>query len=85
VQYCFGPFTLDAETRQLLRGSHAIHLSPKAFQLLSALVEARPRALSKAALHERVWPDTFVSDANLAILTESGTAASWPGPKRPLA
>jgi DNA-binding winged helix-turn-helix (wHTH) protein len=68
VQFCFGPFTLDVETRQLLRGSDAIHVSPKAFELLKALVETRPRALSKSELHQRLWPDTFVSDANLAIL-----------------
>jgi hypothetical protein len=35
---------------------------------LKALVEARPRALSKGELHERLWPNTFVTDANLAIL-----------------
>jgi len=68
VQIRFGPFTLDTETRQLLRGSDAVHISPKAFELLKALVETRPRALSKAELHERLWPNTFVSDANLAIL-----------------
>lgn len=68
MQFCFEPFRLDAETRELLRGSDAIHVSPKAFELLKALVETRPRALSKAELHERLWPDTFVSDANLAIL-----------------
>jgi len=56
------------ETRQLLRGREAIHVSPKAFELLSTLVEARPRALAKAELHERLWPKTFVADANLAIL-----------------
>jgi DNA-binding winged helix-turn-helix (wHTH) protein len=59
---------LDDETRQLLRGTDPIHLSPKAFELLKALVEARPRALSKAELHDRLWPDTFVTDANLGIL-----------------
>lgn len=68
MQFRFGPFTLDDETRELLRGRDAIHVSPKAFELLKALVEARPRAVSKADLHESLWPDTFVSDANLAIL-----------------
>jgi DNA-binding winged helix-turn-helix (wHTH) protein len=68
VSFSFGPFTLDDETRQLLRGTDPIHLSPKAFQLLKALVEARPRALSKSELHERLWPDTFVVDANLGVL-----------------
>ena len=61
-------FTLDVETRQLLRSGEPVHLSPKAFELLKTLVQARPRVLSKAELHERLWPSTFVSDANLAIL-----------------
>ena len=59
---------VHTETRQLVREDEPIHVSPKAFELLTALVEARPRALSKADLHDRLWPDTFVSDANLAIL-----------------
>src|SRR5262245_49255434 len=68
MRFQFGPFSLDTETRQIARADEPIHVSPKAFELLTALVEARPRALSKADLHERLWPDTFVSDANLAIL-----------------
>jgi DNA-binding winged helix-turn-helix (wHTH) protein len=68
VQFVFGPFTLDVDTRQLRRGGDGIHLSPKAFELLKTLVEVRPRALTKAELHESLWPHTFVSDANLAVL-----------------
>ena len=63
-----GELTFDAETRQLLRGRQEIHLSPKAFELLRMLIEQRPRVLSKAELHQRLWPDTFVSDTNLASL-----------------
>jgi DNA-binding winged helix-turn-helix (wHTH) protein len=66
----FGPFTLDAETRQLLRSSdlQPVHLSPKAYELLCALVDTRPRAVAKSELHERLWPSTFVSEATLASL-----------------
>jgi DNA-binding winged helix-turn-helix (wHTH) protein len=66
----FGPFTLDAETRQLLRGAEMqpVHLSPKAYELLCALVDTRPRAVGKSELHERLWPSTFVSEATLASL-----------------
>jgi DNA-binding winged helix-turn-helix (wHTH) protein len=42
--------------------------SPKAFQLLTVLTDARPRAISKDELQETLWPDTFVSEANLAGL-----------------
>ena len=65
----FADFTLDSATRQLLhRGRGEIRLSPKAFDLLAALVEERPKVLDKAALHHRIWPDTYVVDANLNVL-----------------
>lgn len=64
----FGEFTLDTESRQLRQGDAEHHLSPKAFELLRLLIENRPRALSKAELHERLWPSTFVSDATLTSL-----------------
>jgi DNA-binding winged helix-turn-helix (wHTH) protein len=63
-----GEFTFDHESRQLLRGQQEVHLSPKAFDLLAALVDARPRVLTKNELHQRLWPDTFVSETNLASL-----------------
>ena len=62
----FGAFTLDRRTRQLLRDGAVIALSPKAYELLNVLIEARPAAVSKRELHERLWPDTFVSDVRLA-------------------
>ena len=62
----FGPFTLDLETRQLTQGSREIHLEPKAFDLLAALVLDRPKVLSKAVLQERLWPGIFVAEANLS-------------------
>ncbi len=64
----FGGFTLDAGTRQLLRGSLPIHLSPKAFDLLAMLVQERPAAMPKGDIHQRLWPHTFVSDGSLAVL-----------------
>ena len=64
----FGPFVLDSASRQLLREGRGVSLSPKAFDLLLLLVECRPRALTKSELHERLWPDTFVVDANLSNL-----------------
>lgn len=64
----FEEFTLDSETRQLIRGGRDIHLSPKAFDLLRTLVEQTPRVVDKAELHARIWPGTFVVDANLNVL-----------------
>ena len=64
----FADFTLDIASRQLKRGGVDRHLSPKGFELLRLLLENRPRALSKAELHARLWPSTFVSDATLTSL-----------------
>jgi DNA-binding winged helix-turn-helix (wHTH) protein len=68
VRIRFNPFTLDLDTRQLTRENREIHLAPKAFELLAALVLDRPKVLSKVALQERLWPDTFVAEANLSNL-----------------
>jgi DNA-binding winged helix-turn-helix (wHTH) protein len=64
----FGSFTLDPDTRQLTREDRPIHLTPKAFELLVALATDRPKVLSKALLQQRLWPDTFVAEANLSNL-----------------
>jgi DNA-binding winged helix-turn-helix (wHTH) protein len=68
VRIGFGQFILDSDTRQLTRDGREVHLAPKAFELLVALASERPNALSKAALQERLWPDTFVVEANLSNL-----------------
>lgn len=57
----FGPFVLDLDTRQLTKEDREIHLSPKAFELLLALVVDRPKVISKTVLHGRLWPETFVA------------------------
>jgi DNA-binding winged helix-turn-helix (wHTH) protein len=68
VTYRFGDFTLDTPTRQLLGHQGEIRLSPKAFELLHALIRNRNRAMSRAELHELLWPTTFVHETNLASL-----------------
>jgi DNA-binding winged helix-turn-helix (wHTH) protein len=68
VKIRFGPFLLDLDTRQLTQEGRAIHLAPKAFELLVALVLDRPKVLSKAVLQQRLWPETFVAEANLSNL-----------------
>ena len=64
--YEFGPFRLDPAERSLLRDGKAVPLTPKAFELLVLLVENRGHLLKKDELIERVWPNTFVEEANLA-------------------
>lgn len=66
----FAAFTFDPETRQLARGATDLHLTPKAFDLLAVLVERAPRVVTKAELHQRLWPRTFVSDSSLVALVK---------------
>ena len=64
----FGDFEIDSQTRQLTRGDEAIHLSPKAFAVLCALIEQRPNVVPKADLFGQIWPDVFVVEGNLNVL-----------------
>ena len=67
----FGDLTFDAEQRQVTRADgETLHLTPKAFDLLAALIDAAPRVLKKSELHDRLWPGVFVSDAALAGLVK---------------
>src|SRR5512138_312462 len=63
--YRFGAFTLDLGERRLSAGSDAIRLSPKAFDVLAALVQHCGRLLTKNELLARVWPESFVDDGIL--------------------
>jgi DNA-binding winged helix-turn-helix (wHTH) protein len=47
IAFRFGPFRLIPDQRVLERDGTAIALTPKAFDLLVALVQHRTRALSK--------------------------------------
>src|SRR5262245_44035371 len=64
--YEFGPFQLDVGERLLLRDGESVPLTPKAFDLLLALVEHHGHLLEKDELLKLVWPDTFVEEANLS-------------------
>jgi TolB-like protein/DNA-binding winged helix-turn-helix (wHTH) protein/Tfp pilus assembly protein PilF len=64
--YEFGGFRLDATERLLLREGVVVPLTPKAFDVLLALVEQPGRLLEKEVLLRRVWPDSFVEENNLA-------------------
>ncbi len=66
----FGAFVLDSDRRQLTHEDDVVHLTPKAFDLLSLLVAEAPRVVRKTELHERLWTGTFVSDATLVGLVK---------------
>jgi DNA-binding winged helix-turn-helix (wHTH) protein len=79
----FGACVLDRERRELRRRGEAVHLSPKAFELLLALLESRPRPVSKADLRRRLWPSTFVEEANLPNLVAELRVAIGDDARRP--
>lgn len=64
--YEFGPYRLDVAARRLTRGAEVIALTPKAFDVLLALIERRDRVVDKSELMKLVWPDSFVEEANLS-------------------
>jgi DNA-binding winged helix-turn-helix (wHTH) protein len=68
VTYRFARFSLNSDTRELVADGGEVRVSPKALDLLLLLVEHRSKAISKAEIMERLWPATFVGEANLATL-----------------
>jgi pimeloyl-ACP methyl ester carboxylesterase/DNA-binding winged helix-turn-helix (wHTH) protein len=64
--YQFSQFRIDVEERILYDTKGAVSLTPKAFDTLLVLVQNSRHVLSKEELMEKVWPDTFVEENNLA-------------------
>ncbi len=79
----FDAFVIDSATRQLTRGGDEIHLSPKAFAVLCALVEKRPNVVPKADLFGQIWPDVFVVEGNLNVLVGEIRRALGDDPQEP--
>ncbi len=65
-RYQFGEFLIDVEEGGLWRQGERVPLTPKAFDVLAVLVEQPGRVVSKDELLQKVWPDTFVEESNLA-------------------
>jgi len=83
----FGSFVLDSGSRELLKcrssAAVAVHLSPKAFDILEILVARRPNVVSKDVLLAEVWPGKVVEEANLAIVVGEIRKALGDDPKSP--
>jgi eukaryotic-like serine/threonine-protein kinase len=63
--YDFGPFRIDRVERVLIRDGQPMTLTPKAFDLLLALVERCGHVVEKEELMRVVWPETVVEESNL--------------------
>lgn len=65
VLYEFDDFRVDPIRRRIFRAGEAVPLTPKAFTILLLLLERRGEIVDKEDLLKQVWPDTFVTEANL--------------------
>lgn len=63
----FGPFCLDRTNAILTRDHKPLVLTPKAFALLSYLVESENQLLTKENIFLKIWPRVIVSDAALSV------------------
>lgn len=63
--YEFGVYRLDCEERVLLSESEIIPLPPRVFDTLCILVQNHGKILSKQAILDAVWGDSFVEEGNL--------------------
>src|SRR5438270_6369992 len=63
----FGPYRLLPAQRPLLEGDTPVRPGSRAFDTLAALVGRAGEVVGKEELIARVWPQTFVEDANLKI------------------
>lgn len=90
IQYEFAEFRLDPQHRLRLAAvdGRPIPLSPKAFDTLLHLVEARGELLDKTTLMKAIWPNIVVEENNLnknisELRKVLGEVARVPGLKVP--
>jgi DNA-binding winged helix-turn-helix (wHTH) protein/tetratricopeptide (TPR) repeat protein len=77
----FGPFRLRLGERVLEKDGQPISIPEKTLAVLCVLMECPGELVEKDTLKQRIWPDTFVEDTNIAfqvstlrrILEESAT------------
>jgi DNA-binding winged helix-turn-helix (wHTH) protein/tetratricopeptide (TPR) repeat protein len=62
----FGPFQLESDQLLLFDRGEPVALGPKVVETLLALIERPGEVLSKSALLDRIWPEGYVDEANLA-------------------
>jgi DNA-binding winged helix-turn-helix (wHTH) protein len=83
MRVSFGEFIVDLDQRRLFARDREIRVAPKGFALLKLLIENRPRALAKSELTAGLWPDTFVTENNLAALIAGLRSTLGDDPQEP--
>ena len=67
VLYEFDRFRLDPAEQLLLSDGKPVSITPKAFQILCVLIQSNGRLIDKDDLIKKVWPNSFVEEANLSV------------------
>lgn len=63
--YEFGRFRLDRDNRMIYCDGEEMSLTPKQVETLIALIEGRGAIVSKEALMDRLWGESYVEESNL--------------------
>ena len=59
-----GPLTLNLQTKQAERAGKSLQLQPIPWQILTVLMQAHPRVVSRSELCDEIWGDEYTeSDA----------------------
>ena len=69
--YEFRSFRLNVAERRLSQNGATVALTPKAFDVLAHLVEHAGHLVEKEGLMQRVWPDSFVEESNIARIVHT--------------
>jgi TolB-like protein/Flp pilus assembly protein TadD len=80
----FGSFRFEPATARLLNGDAEVRLTPKAAQVLGALIERAGEPVSKQDLFDNVWRGTVVSDDALVTCIQELRKALGDDSKQPL-
>src|SRR6187549_3646980 len=79
----FDQFTLEVRERRLLRGGDVVHVAPKAYDVLVALVRQRGHLVTKDELLTRLWPGSFVEEGSLNVCVSALRKALGEDARRP--
>src|SRR5262245_34784849 len=66
-RHAFGGFVLEIDERRLTDAGRPVALSPKAYDVLVALVRRPGQLVTKRELLDTVWPDAFVEEGILTV------------------
>ncbi|WP_070106129.1 ATP-binding protein [Burkholderia plantarii] len=67
TSFPLGRFEVDLAGRELLENGASVRLGARAFAILEMLVAADGRLVTKDALLDAIWPDTFVEENTLQV------------------